>query len=62
MCRREQFSDKLTLFLATQAHAVEFFLWFLAENKSMLKYWQVELFHISFQVGDKARVMILFRK
>lgn len=28
----------------------------------VLKYWQVELFHISIQVEDRVKVMILFRK
>lgn len=46
MCRRKQFSHKITLFLAKQAHVVEFLLWLLAEKMSVLKYWQVEPFHI----------------
>lgn len=33
MCRRKQFSDKITLFLAKPAHVVEVLLWLLAEKK-----------------------------
>lgn len=60
MCRRKQFSDKITLFLAKQAHVVEFLLWLLAEKSA--ESWQVELFHVSFQAGDEAKVMVLFGK
>lgn len=36
MCRGKQFSDKITLFLAKQAHAVEFVMWLLAVGKLVL--------------------------
>lgn len=32
------------------------------EREVSAKYWQVELFHISFQIGDKAKFMMLFEK
>lgn len=66
MCRRKQFSDKITLFLATHTHVAEFLLWLLAVTKRKKKvdadYWQVKLSHILFPVRDKAKVTILFKE
>lgn len=51
-CRRKQFSDKITLFLAKQTHVVEYLMWLLA-SEVIAVCSQIELFHIAFQVVHK---------
>lgn len=63
MCRRKQFSDKITLFLATQSHAVEFVMWLLAVGgKSVHQMLPHRAVHSMFQVEQEAEVTILFRR
>lgn len=61
MCRRKQFSDKITLFLAKQAHVVEFLFVVVGRKKVRAKILAGSAFAHYFKLGLE-EVMIFFRK
>lgn len=58
MYRRKQFSDKITLFLAEQTHAVEFVMRLLALGGKSVLYadYHVELFTSCFKLSRRQKL------